>query len=70
MKLASCGSCGAEVEWVVTAKGRRMPLDAIAVGGGNVRVVDGVAVVGAPGFGDRVSHFATCPNAAKHRRRS
>jgi hypothetical protein len=42
---AQCRSCRAEVYWVLTAAGRRMPVNP-----------------------DGVSHFATCPNAAKHRK--
>lgn len=71
--MAACRSCGAEVEWVVTEKGKRMPLDAGEVEGGNI-VIDGlgptrVAKYVANGAGNRVSHFATCPNAKEHRKR-
>jgi hypothetical protein len=44
-----------------------MPLDAKPVDGGNIRIVGGMADVGAPGSGDRVSHFATCPQASQWR---
>jgi hypothetical protein len=41
----SCRSCGADIWWIVTAAGKKMPVDA-----------------------DGTSHFATCPNAAQHRK--
>lgn len=41
----SCLSCGAAIWWIVTERGKKMPLDA-----------------------DGTSHFATCPNAASHRK--
>lgn len=84
--MSTCGSCGAEVVWAVTPAGRRMPVDAEPVDGGNVILHPGIArgdaptatVVGkavAPAlFGDDapryVSHFVTCPNADAHRRRA
>lgn len=58
--MAKCRSCGEEIVWMVTKSGKKMPADMI------------------PGFppteGDifdpkfNSSHFATCPNAAKHRK--
>lgn len=83
-EVKACGSCAAEVIWTVTHKGRRMPVDAAPVEGGNIRLrseADGDRVIAEypgkehPGLfdeGDRaryVSHFATCPQAAQHRRR-
>jgi hypothetical protein len=60
--MARCSSCGAEVIWVTMAKtGKQNPVDAVP----EKRIVlggDGAAVVDT-----YVSHFATCPNAAKHR---
>lgn len=41
----SCTSCASIIFWIVTAAGRKMPIDP-----------------------DGTSHFATCPNAASHRR--
>lgn len=67
--MAVCGSCGAPVQWVKTKAGKRMPLDVGASENGNITVTDGVAYYWPPGEGDRVSHFATCPNAAQHRKR-
>ena len=65
MKRANCKSCGAEIVWAVTSSGRRIPVD-----------YQGESVVILTEAGDEVrasvrlghkSHFATCPNAAKHR---
>lgn len=73
--MSRCKSCQAEIKWARTAAGKNIPLDiGVVTSGGNVRhtgewagpfmVVEVVAV----GEGDRVSHFATCPNAKEHRR--
>lgn len=74
--MARCRSCDAEIEWAFTENDKRMPLDVPARDGGNLVVVSRraseygmtpiVRYVKA-GEGDRVSHFATCPNASQHR---
>ena len=65
-----CKSCGAPIEWALTVKGSRIPLDPGSTPDGNINVgPDGVAHVVEPGQGVRISHFATCPNARQHRRR-
>jgi hypothetical protein len=77
MKVATCRSCPARIVWCVTEAGKRMPVDAEPVPNGNVELRDQghqvLAVVhGQPPLGvDRLhlSHFATCPRAADHRRR-
>ena len=48
-----------------------MPLDLKPVPGGNVEIVDGVVhvVTAQASTARRVSHFATCPEAGKFRRR-
>jgi hypothetical protein len=80
--MSKCRSCGAEILWITTFSGKKMPVDAEKIhfyaGEGNeLFVTDGGAVV----HGTRaeegqehthigyISHFATCPNADKHRRR-
>lgn len=78
---ARCRSCGAAIAWcrMVNSGGdRRMPLDQEpAPVSGNVRLVDGFGSVLSPieahaaratGETLYLSHFATCPNAATHRR--
>lgn len=72
-----CRSCGAAIRWVLLPGGKRMPVDAAPA-------VDGSVLLGANdtasvlAVADRArctaplykSHFATCPQAAQHRRRS
>lgn len=78
-----CRSCDAEVRWVKTAAGKWMPLDVEPSADGNVQLcmVGGEEVATVLGAGDRaaaqleqiplyVSHFATCPFAAQHRKAS
>lgn len=75
--MATCRSCDAEIEWARTEHGKSIPLDVGTRADGNIRVVSRVATergmapliryVGR-GEGDRVSHFATCPNATEHRK--
>ena len=79
---ATCRSCGAPIIWRRTPTGGRIPLDADPrPNDGNVLDYgDELAIVvlshaglvpldAAPGGTLRVSHFATCPDAAKHRRK-
>ena len=70
--MSRCRSCGARIIWYPTTSGARIPIDYLPVPGGNIVIEVGllgepVAHVIAPGSGDRVSHFATCPQAAEHR---
>lgn len=76
----TCGSCDAAIMWVLTERGKRMPVD---VPGGNrlllflpgdphtavnwETVPRGVAplAVSLPSY---TSHFATCPDAERHRK--
>ena len=74
--MSTCRTCGAEIIWAKTRTGKSMPLDAIPVGQdveGTCLLEDGIAYFGAfdhkPDAPRYVSHFATCPNAAKHRRK-
>lgn len=59
----TCRSCGAAITWVEMESGKRMPLDlpekrvVIVPSTGKGRVMDA-----------HTSHFATCPNAAQHRK--
>lgn len=77
-----CRSCGASIAWVVTAaKGNRMPLDPQPVDDGNVWVIEqpehfppvvGVALQHSDipvGTETYVSHFVTCKDANKWRKR-
>jgi hypothetical protein len=68
----TCRSCDAPIEWAITTKGSRIPLDVGLHDDGNIDVVDGIAhVVPVAGTYDapprRRSHFVTCPDAARFR---
>lgn len=64
-----CKSCGEPIDWAITRKGSRIPLDITSRPDANIVVGgDGIARVVPAGEGVRTSHFATCPNARAHRR--
>jgi hypothetical protein len=81
--MSKCSSCGAEIRWVKTGRGKNMPLDCRPSDHGNVviqkdgagnevahvvadrRDADAHRALGHPTY---TSHFASCPQAAKHRR--
>lgn len=64
---AYCRSCGAEILWIITGAGKRMPLDVRSVE--RRFVVDGsTEPMGAEMRNTYVSHFATCANADQHRK--
>lgn len=74
-----CGSCGAAIFWVHGTSGKANPLDAAPVANGNIVIREnllgepvayylGRTNVAQPGEPRFVSHFATCPQAAQHRR--
>lgn len=77
MQPAKCRSCGADILWIHSAAGNLMPLDAEPVANGNIFVLDGKArFVSNDLFepmlpeGPRYqSHFASCPEAAKWRKK-
>lgn len=64
-----CRSCGAPIIWASTERGKAMPVDAQTTLDGNLVLDAGIARVVGHGAGQYVSHFATCANAAQHRRR-
>ena len=78
MKLAYCRSCEWPIIWVVTEKGKNMPVDADPVSAPRgfrlEEQDDGRAplakFVSQPEPGERLyeSHFSTCPHAAQHRK--
>lgn len=80
--VGECRSCKARIIWTTSVKtGKRNPVDAVPVVGGNVLLVSGNngpesrvltrdekernAANRRPMY---VSHFGTCPNAASHRK--
>lgn len=74
--MANCKSCGRSIEWATSeTTGKWIPIDAEPTVDGNLVVVKGVARVFTPEDkrlcrDRRTSHFATCPDANDHRRRS
>ena len=80
-KHAKCRSCGSAIRWIKMESGKYMPCDWAPVnykpaGDGELvtlvtpdgKIVRGVQDWSSPECG-YTSHFATCPNAAEHRRR-
>lgn len=57
-RIVRCKSCRAQIIWLPTEAGRAMPIDADTVAPGDEEYEPG----------KHVSHFATCPNAAQHRK--
>jgi hypothetical protein len=55
-----CRSCQALVVWFKTAAGKNMPVDA-----SSTKPTDAAHQLD---LTRHISHFATCPNAAEHRR--
>lgn len=81
MIYPTCRTCGAPVEWARTAKaGKAIPLDVGEYANGNLDVIgrseDGTPTVRVLTLDERLSagrplrrsHFASCPDAAEHRR--
>lgn len=81
--MTTCKSCGAPIIWIKTMSGKSMPCDASPLAywktpcGGTVIVTPNgetlkADLAGSPetatGIG-YISHFATCPQSATHRRR-
>ena len=80
--MATCSSCGAGIIWLRTPAGKWMPANEGLVpykqsGKGTRFVVDDrgnmirceLEFEGFPTGMARIPHWATCPNAAKHKRR-
>ena len=74
MQTANCRSCGAKIVWAITENGKRAPFDAEPIDmRGTFALVpfaDPERLEAQSASGDRRyrSHFATCPNAAEHRK--
>jgi hypothetical protein len=80
--VTRCKSCGAELLWTLTERGRKMPLDVDPYTGDDPRglfvlrrqtelapTAVAVPLDAFPGEPVYRSHFASCPNADRHRRR-
>lgn len=72
-----CRSCGAAILWTKTAAtGATIPLDAEPSKDGNMVIIEGKAHINRGSMFEPIwkgprykAHFATCPNAKKHRRK-
>jgi hypothetical protein len=76
--MPNCSSCHAEILWKKTDRGKSIPLDKEPVEDGNIRingahadVLSALELTAAREDGELLhkSHFATCPNARKHRKK-
>jgi len=63
-----CRGCNAEIGWVVTKNGRRMPVDASSLNAADLEVLGRVGDSLPFRYGEHVSHFSTCPNVKDFRR--
>lgn len=68
--MAKCRSCGAEIRWARTSHGKLMPIEpdpegAFALRNGRAVFVGKEDATDEPRYR---SHFASCPNAAAHRK--
>jgi hypothetical protein len=61
MSIERCRSCHAPIVWLKTKLGKSMPVDVSK---------DSKFVIGEQEYDPtkHISHFATCPNAAEHRK--
>jgi hypothetical protein len=77
--MPNCRKCDAEIEWAITSKnGKPIPLDVgrhraqpnLVISGSRATQHGMTPVVSVvkPGEGERVSHWATCPEAEAFRR--
>lgn len=65
-----CKACDAPIEFAITTKGSRIPLNIDSHPDANIIIDDtGVAHVVPKGQGVRISHFATCTQPKRFRRR-
>ena len=73
MKIDQCRSCGRNIYWLKTSKGKLMPVDTQPSKDGNIVIEEGIATVVSQGslFGEPLytSHFATCPQAPSWRKK-
>lgn len=64
-----CRTCGASITWAEQVNGKRHPFDgeivAVKIEGG---LLEGQRVIEHVDTSITTSHFATCPDAATHRR--
>jgi hypothetical protein len=63
--IRTCSSCGALIVWFKTEAGRPHPVNATSVQAADMNL--DLQTKSHP-QGKHISHFATCPNADKHRK--
>ena len=74
--MATCGSCGAAIVWAETKNGKQMPMNVETVpcskcaGNGRIGLLSDPCKTCNGTGAIHVTHFATCPNAAQHRRKA
>lgn len=78
--MSVCRSCGAPIRWVTMDTGSRNPIDPEPSDRGNLdiadpqraKIVNRAEAEQRRAAGDELylSHFASCPHAGRHRRRS
>lgn len=82
-RKGKCKSCGEEIIWIKTAGGKAMPCDPeqivywekkggsqkIVTSNGEVLSAEFSGILGTETGIGYISHFASCPNADRHRRR-
>jgi hypothetical protein len=73
--MATCKACDAEIIWLKTKNGKRMPVDAAPSSTGNCRIVGGTVEVLGPraveehtGSDLHHSHYTTCTDPRRFRR--
>jgi len=67
--MSKCRSCKAEIIWAATESGRAMPLDAKPEKRFVLMEIQGGGADEAVAVDTYVSHFATCPEADKFRKK-
>jgi hypothetical protein len=63
---AKCRSCGAYIVWLKTSTGKNMPVDADSLDEAEIEHGERPVFDAKEGH---ISHFATCPDAGKFRKR-
>lgn len=67
--MTRCRSCNAPIEWGVTTKGYRIPLDPGLHDDGNLMTTPAGFTVATTERPAQRAHFASCPNAGEHRKK-
>ncbi len=65
--MSKCKSCGADIQWLKTRKGKNIPVNIPPFEDGeSAHEAITTAIEFNPDY--MIAHFATCPNANKHRK--